>query len=269
MLRSNQRLCVWSGIVGVVFWAVGFWLFAGFVPPPSPMRSAVEVAAMYESRRNAIRVGLLLACLGSAFFTPYFAVISVQLRRIEGRLAPLAWAQLGLAAILCLEFIYPSMILEVAAFRGNRTVAEIQLLNDVGWILFIGTTTTGLAQWVVIGIAILRDTREDPILPHWAGYLSIWTGVLFFPGCLCVFFKDGPLAWNGVFTWWIPATAFVVWMSAMTYVLLRVIGKQGDEGVKESRDETSVLVSEMSTLRAQTEAMRQELVELRERISVQ
>jgi hypothetical protein len=36
-------------------------------------------------------------------------------------------------------------------------------------------------------------------------------------------FNDGPLAWNGVFAFWIPLVAFGVWMMAVTLVMDRSI----------------------------------------------
>ncbi|MCW2518672.1 MAG: hypothetical protein JWR46_1291, partial [Mycobacterium sp.] len=38
--------------------------------------------------------------------------------------------------------------------------------------------------------------------------------------------NDGPLAWNGVFAYWIPLVAFSVWMIAVTVVMLQSIGAQ-------------------------------------------
>jgi hypothetical protein len=39
-----------------------------------------------------------------------------------------------------------------------------------------------------------------------------------------VVFKTGPLAWNGVFAWWIPLSAYFVWFVVMVVLLLRAIG---------------------------------------------
>ena len=267
MLKQNQRLCVWSGPVGVLFWLVGFALFAHFVPPPPPTQDPGAVAALYESNRNGIRVGMLLSTFGAALFMPYFAVFSVQLSRIEGRFAPLAWTQLGLAAATVLGFILPMIFIQVAAFRAGRAASEIQLFNDMGWIWFISYVSVGVVQWLVIGLAILRDRRAEPLLPRWSGYLCLWTALLFAPGCLCVFFKTGPLAWDGLFTWWIPASVFSLWMAGMTPVLLKAIAAQPDvepEGSGTSTDTGAALAE----VRAETAALRAELAALREQVAL-
>jgi hypothetical protein len=256
VLKANQRLCVWCGPVGVLFWLVGFAAFAGFVPPPPPTQDPAQVAALYESGRTGIRIGMLLSTFGAALFMPYFAVFSVQLRRIEGRHAPLALTQLGLASATVFGFILPMMFIQVAGFRADRADSDVQLFNDMGWVWFIGYVSVGVLQWLVIGSAILRDRRPEPVLPRWSGYLSIWTALLFAPGCLCVFFKTGPLAWNGIFTWWIPASVFSIWMGGMTPVLLGAIRRQPDEPA--DPDLTGVL-AETAELRAELTDLRREL----------
>jgi hypothetical protein len=248
----------------VLFWLVGFAAFAHFVPPPSPTQDPAQVAALYEAHRGGIRIGMLLSTFGAALFMPYFAVFTVQMARIEGRHAPLAWAQLGLASATVLGFILPMMFIQVAGFREGRAATEVQLFNDMGWVWFIGYVSVGVVQWLVIGLAILRDPRaergEQPILPRWSGYLSLWTALLFAPGCLCVFFKTGPAAWDGLFTWWIPASVFSLWMAGMTPVLLRAIARQDqDDPAASDRG------PDLAAVRSETAALRAEVAELRAR----
>jgi hypothetical protein len=53
--------------------------------------------------------------------------------------------------------------------------------------------------------------------------------VLFTPGTIAVFFKDGPFAWNGLFTWYLPLTVFAIWMIAMSALMLKAIKTDGAE----------------------------------------
>jgi hypothetical protein len=223
------RLCAWSGVAMMVFWMVGFWMFAGFVPPPSPTATAQEITRLYLTHPNSIRFGLLLTAVGSALLAPYCALISIQLTRIEGERPLLAYTQLILGATLILEFIFPVMALQAALFRADRPEAAIQTVSDVVWITFVGTVSTAVLQLIVIGIGMLRDQRTEPIFPRWAGYLSIWIGLIFASGGACVFFKTGPFAWNGVFAFWVPLTVFGIWIGAMTYLLLRAVTREESE----------------------------------------
>ncbi|MBA3743119.1 hypothetical protein [Sporichthya sp.] len=225
MAVAGQRLCIWCGVPMIVFMLTGF-LLAGFVPPPSPADSAAEVAQMYRENATGIRAGLVLAMFGSALLAPFAAAISTQLRRIEGRDSPLAFAQLALGAALPLIFIIPIVVLETAAFRPERPAQSVQDLNDLGWLLFIAVVSTVVLELLVIGVCILLDSRPAPIYPRWAGYYNLWAAVMLMPGGGTVFFTDGLLAWNGLLCWWIPLAVFGSWLAVMTVLTLRAIDVQ-------------------------------------------
>jgi hypothetical protein len=258
MNATTQRLCVWGGIGFILLWGLGFWAFAGFIPLPTPNTTAEAVQAYYREHTNAIRFGLMLTTTGSALLGPYIGVISVQLRRIEGRNAPLAQTQLALGAILVLEFIYPVFVMQAIAFRPDRPGGVVLAMYDVAWMTFIGVVSTAAVQMIVIGIAMLRDRRAEPIFPRWLGYLSLWVGLLFCPGSLLVFFKDGPFAWNGIFSWWIPVVVFVIWIASMTITLLKAIKREEREWPEDdvSGDEVAALRAELRALAGEVESLR-------------
>ncbi len=47
--------------------------------------------------------------------------------------------------------------------------------------------------------------------------------IIFTPGAILQFFKDGPFAWNGMFVFWIPATVFVIQFVVSVVYLLQAI----------------------------------------------
>ena len=98
MSAKIQRWCVWGGVPMVVLWMIGFWAFAGFLPPPSPLNTPQMLAAMFAEDRTAIRIGLLITAFAATLLAPFFSVITVQMRRIEGPSSPMAYAQLALSA---------------------------------------------------------------------------------------------------------------------------------------------------------------------------
>ncbi|MHB8694625.1 MAG: hypothetical protein ACYDHH_25585 [Solirubrobacteraceae bacterium] len=52
------------------------------------------------------------------------------------------------------------------------------------------------------------------------------------PGMLSGFFKHGLIAWNGVFSFWLEATAFLAWLIAlMTHLLKAVSAERSGYGV--------------------------------------
>jgi len=234
-----------------VIFGTGF-LLAGFIPPPSPNASAEQIAQMYQDHANLIRTGLILTVVAAALLGPYFAVISVQMRRMEGSRPILANLQLALGAITIIEFIIPVVIMQVAAFRPDRDPAIVQTLNDIGWFLFLTVTPTFVLQLLLIGIAILGDTRENRVFPRWVGYFNVWMATLFTPGPILVYFHTGPLAWNGIFEWWLQFVAFLLWFPTNTFYLFRAVQNDDYEpiptGDADLRRQLSALQAEVRAL---------------------
>jgi len=87
MTIRNQLICTWSAAIFVALGLAGF-LIADFVPPISPALSANEVAALYAGNALSMRLAVLLIMSGGGFIVPFVAVISMQLKRVEGEIGP-------------------------------------------------------------------------------------------------------------------------------------------------------------------------------------
>jgi hypothetical protein len=217
---------VWSGPLFALLFFLGYGVIARYIPPPDPADSAQVVADRYREHTNAIRTGMLVSMYALVFYVPFVAAISLHLKRIEGKFSPLAYAQFGLGVLLPVEFLPSLYYFQNAAYRPERSNEAVQQLNDMGWLPFTGIIFTIFIQNVVIGIAVLSDHRARPIFPRWFGYFSIWCGLLYCPASLDVYFQDGPLAWNGILSWWLSLIAFFVWLVVTTVMLLRAITDQ-------------------------------------------
>lgn len=165
----------------------------------------------------------------------------------------LAYTNLAMGATFILEFIISLIIWQAMTFREHG--ADVMTaMNDTAWFLFVAITATPALQAVVIGIAVLRDDRSRPVFPRWAGYLNLWVAVMFMPGTITVFFKDGPFAWNGLFVWYMPLTVFFIWMVANTVLLLKAISAQEAEGKSAppvSAYDVESMASDMRQLKAE------------------
>jgi uncharacterized membrane protein YidH (DUF202 family) len=213
-----------------VLFAVGFCGFAHFLPPTSPQQSALSLSRFIAANRTSLRIGLVLTAIGAAFLGPFIAVITVQMKRIEGRHTPLAYTQLAMGAIFVFEFIVPILVMQTLIYRP-RSLGDTQLFSDMFWLMFVGVVSTGAIEWVAIGIAILRDRREQPIYPRWVGYVNLWMAACFCPGNLVFFFKGGPFAWNGLLSWYVTVIGFFIWLVVMVISTLAAIRRQdADEG---------------------------------------
>jgi hypothetical protein len=225
----SQLLCARSGYVFLGLFVVGWVALARFVPSPDPAGSAEEIAAMFRGNILGIRLGMCLCIFASALLLSWGGAIVVQMWRIEGRFAPLSVAWIIAQACLTIEFIYPCMFWAVAAFRPEESAERIRQFNDLAWLPFLGITSTALFQAVALGVVVLTDRSADPILPRWFGYFQLYDGLLFAPAGLIMFFKDGPLAWNGLIAFWVAILAAAAWFLVTTPVIVGAIRRQGDQ----------------------------------------
>jgi hypothetical protein len=229
MTERHQRLCIWAGISFAPVFLIGFAVVAGFIPPPAPSMTADEVAYMFIHERDRIRIGIWIATAAAPLLAFYVAALTHQIRKIAGADSPLATAQLVAGACLILEFIFPQLVWQTAAYRGERSAETVQMLNDLAWLPFVGVVGTAMVQMAIIAIVVLQDPRHESLLPRWSAYLSIWAALGVASGSLVVFTHSGPVAWNGIVAWYLLCVAFFVWMVAMTWLMLRAshVAEQG------------------------------------------
>lgn len=252
--KTVQKACIWAGPVMGVLFVAGFAI-AGFFPPPSPDQSAVEVAAMIDQDRTAIRFGIILCLASCGLLMPFQTMLTIQMRRIEGIRPALAYTQLALGALATVEFVIPYVFMLVSTYRPDADPDVTRALFDLSWFFFLGVICTFVLQLAIFGVAVLIDRRGRPIFPRWLGYLNLWLSVMFTPASFIVFFKDGPMAWNGFFVWWVPVTAFLFWFVPNFIYLLKAVDE--DDGISADRDvDLELRVAQLSARLDEFEAAR-------------
>ncbi|WP_019875332.1 hypothetical protein [Sporichthya polymorpha] len=232
---TTQRGMTYCALAFCAVYGTGI-LLAGFVPPPSPNDSAEEISDFFASNTGRIRTGTLLMMLGGALMIPFFAVLTLQMRRIRGRFDGLALAQLVAGGIAVWVFTLPPIVFAVAAFRPGQNPDVTQMLNDLGWFLFVWNLGTVTCQAVVIAIAIFSDRGEhsgdgEPVFPRWVAYLNVWVAIGFLPGAALTYFKTGIFAWNGVLAFWLAAVLFFSWILVLFWSTLRAVNREAAQAV--------------------------------------
>lgn len=155
-----------------------------------------------------MRAGASLMGLSGMFYVPYSALISSQMRRIPKVPFIVHQLQLNAASGGVFTFILPPVILAVAAYRQDRPDSTIILMNDFFWILALMTWPIFLVQNWCFAYAILCDDRQRPLIPTYVGIINIIAPIIFAPGIAVHAVHTGPVAWNGVLTFWLPGVAF-------------------------------------------------------------
>jgi hypothetical protein len=222
MNRRTQLVCAWLGPIGtlVLFFAMLFLMH--ILPPFRPALPLGDLVAIYHDRPTSMITGGLLLMLATSIYMPFFALVAVQMRRMEK--APL-WTYVFLTSSVLAFYsvIVAEMVFSGAAYRPERSAMLIQTLSDLAFILYVGTALPGSVQMVSVGFAVLSDDRADPVYPRWVGYLDIWAGILASPGTAIALFKVGPFAWNGVLAFWVAAVAFGIWLNVNFWAARRAI----------------------------------------------
>jgi len=219
-----QRIAAWGGIAMLALFFVFFMLIAGLIPPLSPTLSAQQVTDFLVANKVRVRIGLALSLLAACLALPWLATICLRVRRVEGKWGVLSVTQIFGGVIFVPGFLFPMMVMAAAAFRPEERDPQItQALSDVFWLMFIGIVGSLIVQALVLVTASFVDRTEPATFPRWFGYINAWYALLALPGGAVMIFNDGPLAWNGVFAFWVPLVAFSVWMVTVTVVLLQSI----------------------------------------------
>lgn len=231
-LRRAHALTGWTG----VWFTAGFLiacmpLLAWTIPPKlSPSSTLAEVHQFYVDHLTQIRAGAFIGMLASAFYYSWGAAIAALLRRVEnGRPPILTYTQLGAVGVAVFNSVLYFFWMAFCAFRADTMdPVLLRTLNDFQFIL-LEFEVFPLSLWAVaIGLLILMDTSERPVFPRWTAWVNFWFAGLVMSGQFMIFFKTGPIAWNGVLALYWPAFVFFVWICIMSTMTVKASRREND-----------------------------------------
>lgn len=225
--RKSELWCAWSGFAYAMMFIIGLVGIAGWLPPMDPADTAQQTAQIYLEDTQRIRTGVLVMFLGQLCL-PFFGGAMVnQCRRIKEATPALHIAQIGSFTGAGMTMVMAFIVFFAAAFRPERTTIEVtQSLNDLAWLIMMVALIPFVSWAFAIGFAVLADRGENPPYARWVGYFCILVGLIQVPPAGMIYFKTGPLAWNGLFSFYIPALDFFGWALAMTFLTVRAVKNQ-------------------------------------------
>ena len=157
---------------------------------------------------------------------PFFMVIVVQMKRMKTQSHVFAYCYLTAAVSGATIFALSNVFFLVAAFRPDRSPELIMLLNDLAWIVLIAPVGMVVSQFVLLALAVYFDDRTDPVFPRWVGHFSLITAAAMVPAAGAAVFRTGPLAWDGLLSFWLRNGAFAVFVIVMFFVLRTTLQRQ-------------------------------------------
>ena len=224
-----QSVSLWLAVVFGALLLVAFILFPGFFPPMSPGMSATKVAQFYARHTTMIRTSMIFFNLCAIMLVPFFMVIVYQMKRMATPTQVLAYCYLSAAATGATLFAIADLFWLIAAFRPDRGPQLIMLLNDLAWITFTAPVGMIIAQNLCLGLAVLLDDQRRPIFPRWVAYLSFGIALVMAPSVCAAVVQSGPLAWNGLVSFWLRIIAYAVFLVVMFFVLHSAIRHERTE----------------------------------------
>lgn len=217
------RFGAWSNLLYLGFLCVGWWFIAGFIPPYSPTESAEFWASMYQTNTFRLRLGMVLCMFGAVMYMVLGVTSTYLISRAEGFFGPVSLLGLcGFIGAAVLTF-YPPMWWLIGLFRPDRAAELTLLMNDAGWLQWVGGLTLFYPSILAIAVAAFIDKNAQPAFPRWYGYFNCWMALLMLPGQLIFFLKEGAFAWGGLLAFWVPFTLFAIWFPLNCWISLRAV----------------------------------------------
>lgn len=228
---DGELILLWTLPATALIWIAAFLLFPGFDPPMSPTMSAEQVAAFYRdpARVPQIRYSMIVFNWFGVCLVPILALIVLQIRRMAHRTPIFSYAMLGCVAGGPTLFLVANVCWLLAAFRPERGAELTQLLNDFAWITFTILVPFLIGQCVILAAAIYFDAQPRPVFGRWVAHFNLLVAAALVPASFVGMSLSGPLAWDGVLSFWLKNVAIGVWVVVMGVVLGQAIHRERAE----------------------------------------
>ncbi|MEU5877854.1 hypothetical protein [Spirillospora sp. NPDC047279] len=223
-----QQVILWSAPAVALVLLVLFVAFPGFFPPMSPDMSAAEVGAFYRDNTPLVRFSMVGFNLFGILIVPFFVLIMAQMQRMRGQSHIYAFSYLAAVVAGATLFALSNIFFAVAAFRPDRGDDLIQVLNDLAWITFVAPIGMLVAQFVLLALAVHADDRQAPVFPRWVAHYALFTAAAMVPSAASAVYRDGPLAWDGLVSFWLRNGAFALFVVVMFFVLRAALRRQAE-----------------------------------------
>jgi hypothetical protein len=221
-----ELMAAWTGALFVILYPI-FWGWIGKAQPPvSYSLSPQQMTDFYMIYRNQIIVGMTIAAIVGGFWCTWTGQLTAVLWRIEGDAPTFTLVQLVGGVLGAWALIFTPIIWMIPSFRADMDPQVVRAFNDFGYLAFNATFIISTIQTVTAGMVGLADKSENPVFPRWVCWIAIVAGLSFFVVAGTPFIKAGPLALEGWFAGWIPASMFFVWCGTSTYYMIKDVKRR-------------------------------------------
>jgi hypothetical protein len=86
-----------------------------------------------------------------------------------------------------------------------------------------------IAQSVILALAIYLDRQLRPVFQPWVAHFNLVVAALLIPAAFVGAAMTGPIAWDGLLTFWVRNITIGLWIVVMGVVLGQAIKRQRAE----------------------------------------
>ncbi|MGX9792900.1 hypothetical protein [Mycobacterium sp. MMS18-G62] len=220
---DGELILFWTLPAIAIIWVSAFFLFPGFLHPMSPTMSADAVAAFYRDETARIRYSMILFNWFGVGLIPTVILLAMQVRRMAHRTPMLSYSLISCAGGPPCLFLIANIFWLLGSFRPERSPELTQLLNDLAWVTFTVLVPYLIAQCLMLALAIYWDRQEQPVFKMWVAHFNLLVAVALAPAAFTALTFSGPLAWDGLLSFWVKNIAIAVWIIVMGVVLGQTI----------------------------------------------
>jgi hypothetical protein len=223
---DGELILFWTLPVLAIIWVSAFFLFPGFVHPMSPTMSAEEVAGFYRDETARIRYSMILFNWFGVGLIPVVILLAMQIRRMAHRTPILSYSLIACAGGPPTLFLIANMFWLLGSYRPERAPELTQLLNDLAWLTFTILVPYLIAQSLLLALAIYWDRQDRPVFKPWVAHFNLLIAAALAPAAFTALASTGPIAWDGLLSFWVKNIAIAVWIIVMGIVLGQTIRQQ-------------------------------------------
>ncbi|MFZ2950738.1 MAG: hypothetical protein WA003_14785 [Desulfuromonadaceae bacterium] len=224
IMRRIQTICAWSGLGFVIFYGITWAVLGHNYPPPDPKFSAPELVANYYLKyRDEILLGQSLSTFFGMFYLTWTVQLTVQMwqrERNQLHLQNHLLSLLNLTGGLLTAWVLVTMPVFWLWCAENAATANPELIKAfhfIGWYTYDMTYMITTIQTVGICAFIFLDKTTPALYPRWVGVLAMFSGLSFLPLTFLPYFKSGPFALNGYWSYHLAFISYALFTGFLSY----------------------------------------------------
>ena len=223
---KTWKILAWTGPV-FLFAVFALWGFlARNMPPFPPSATPDEVKAHFQEFRLPLLIALSICVTMTAFYMSFSVAVARVMERIDGPGGLLSKLEMMGGTITCAPVMVTLAIWLTAAHEVNNLSPEIMhMLYWMGWLLFDLAYFVTSMQIAACSIVFMRDKREKKLVPNAVSWWGWVTFASFFAVSAIPFVTTGPLAFNGVISFWIAFFTWFFWIPSLSYFIIKAVDR--------------------------------------------